>query len=57
MKQLPTGTKGSDYNLENHLAVLYKLFIGKIHSLEVAAKLALIALALNASLEAQLGQL
>ncbi|KAL4999778.1 hypothetical protein BDV10DRAFT_49489 [Aspergillus recurvatus] len=57
MKQLPTGTEGSDYNLENHLAVLHELFTGKIHSPEAAAKLASIALALDASLEAQLGQL
>ncbi|KAI9368852.1 hypothetical protein BJX61DRAFT_194386 [Aspergillus egyptiacus] len=58
MKQLPTRTDGSDYNLENHLAVLHDLFNGKIHSPEAAAKLASVALALDASsLEAQLGQL
>lgn len=55
--QLPTHTEGSDYNLETHLAVLRDLFAGKIHSPETAAKLASVALALDASLEAQLGQL
>jgi hypothetical protein len=56
--QLPTLTnKGSDYDLEPHLTVLHDCFQGKIHSPEAAAKLASAALALDASLDAQLGQL
>lgn len=56
--QLPTLTnEGSDYDLEPHLAVLHDYFEGKIYSPEAAAKLASAALALDASLEAQLGQL
>ncbi|PKX89029.1 DUF3632 domain-containing protein [Aspergillus novofumigatus IBT 16806] len=56
--QLPTLThKGSDYDLEPQLTVLHDCFAGKIYSPEAAAKLASAALALNASLDAQLGQL
>ncbi|KAG2416775.1 hypothetical protein HFD88_007991 [Aspergillus terreus] len=57
MNQRPTRTEDSDYDLEPHLAVLHDLFAGKIHSPEAAAELASVALALDASLEAQLGQL
>ncbi|RHZ61818.1 DUF3632 domain-containing protein [Aspergillus thermomutatus] len=58
MYQLPPNTyKGNEYDLEPHLTVLHDLFADKIHSPEAAAKLASAALALDASLEAQLGQL
>ncbi|KAG2027059.1 hypothetical protein GB937_000795 [Aspergillus fischeri] len=40
-----------------HLTVLHDCFAGKIHSPEAAAKLASAALALDVSLDAQLGQL
>jgi hypothetical protein len=56
--QLPTLTNEcSDYDLEPHLAVLHDRFAGKIYSPEAVAKLASAALALDASLNAQLGQL
>lgn len=57
MNQLPTRTEGSDYDLEPHRAVLHDLFTGRIHSPEAAIKLGSAALALDGSLEAQLGQL
>ncbi|OJJ53486.1 hypothetical protein ASPSYDRAFT_82400 [Aspergillus sydowii CBS 593.65] len=57
LNQLPIRTEGSDYDLRPHLAVLHDPVTGKIHSPEAAAKLASAALALDASLEAQLGQL
>lgn len=57
LNQLPTRTEGSDYDLGPHLAVLDALFTGKIHPPEAAVKLASAALTLDASLEAQLGQL
>ena len=57
LNQLPTRTEGSDYDLRPHLEVLHDLFTGNIHTPEAAAKLASAALSLDASLEAQLGQL
>ncbi|KAL5344013.1 hypothetical protein BJX70DRAFT_393435 [Aspergillus crustosus] len=58
MKQLATRPENaSEDNLEAHIAVLQDLFSGKTHSREAAAKLASAALALDGSLETQLGLL